>query len=184
MTFDINTLIWLFPVAFMLHDFEELIFFEPWLKKNASVVTGKLRGKVPGFVDKTFNSVAGKTTGQLAFLICLIFVLISVSAFVAATLEKYALLLIASSLFLVHGFLHLGQAILLRRYVPSLITALLVVIPYGTALLWRLTVAGVVSIPEVLEYFAAAIILGVPFIMVIHAAGDRAYRRVMRLLVG
>lgn len=29
----INTIVWLFPVIFMLHDFEEIIFVEAWKRK-------------------------------------------------------------------------------------------------------------------------------------------------------
>jgi len=32
--FVLSTLIWLFPIAFILHDFEELMLFEPWFKKK------------------------------------------------------------------------------------------------------------------------------------------------------
>jgi hypothetical protein len=184
MTLDINTLIWLFPIAFMLHDFEELIFFEPWLKKNAGVLTGRLKNKVPALLERRLNALAGKTTTQFAFPICLIFILTSLSSLLAAALGKYVFFLITSSLFLVHGFMHVGQAILLRRYVPSLITSLLIVIPYGMALFWRLIAAGIVAFPELLVYFMAAVILGVPFIIAVHIAGEYAYSRAIDLLVG
>jgi len=29
-----NTIIWLLPIVFMIHDFEEIIFFKPWIIKN------------------------------------------------------------------------------------------------------------------------------------------------------
>jgi hypothetical protein len=35
---DIKLLIALLPFVFMLHDFEEIIMFKPWLEKNRSEV--------------------------------------------------------------------------------------------------------------------------------------------------
>ncbi len=44
------------------------------------------------------------------------------------------LFFVASSLFFLHGFMHIGQVIILRKYEPALITFVLVVIPYGIIL--------------------------------------------------
>jgi|GEM_PF-6596281 hypothetical protein len=40
MSISTNTLIWLFPIAFIFHDLEELVFLQPWLKKNAEDIRG------------------------------------------------------------------------------------------------------------------------------------------------
>ncbi len=52
----IHTLIWLFPIAFMFHDFEEIILGEPWLRKNAGEIKHRVnemfeqnRGYLPQF---------------------------------------------------------------------------------------------------------------------------------------
>ncbi len=184
MIIDVNILIWLFPFAFMLHDFEELILFEPWLKKNESIIIGRVKNKVPAFFEKQFNSVLGKTTPQFAFPICLIFILTFISSLLAAGFGKYAFFLLASSLFFLHGFLHVGQAILLQRYIPALITSVLIVIPYGLVLFWRLIVTGIVTFPELVVYFLVSIGLGVPFIIGTHMAGEYAYKKVIDILVG
>lgn len=184
MTIDINILIWLFPIAFILHDFEELILFEPWLKQNASVVTGQIKNKVPAFLEKQLDTIVGKTTTQFAFPICLIFIVISASALLAAGFGKYTLFLLAGSLFFLHGFMHVGQAILLRRYIPALITSALIVIPYGMVLFGELIATGIVAFPELVVYFTISIVLGVPFIIGIHMAGEYAYKRVIDILIG
>ena len=46
----INTIVWLFPVIFMLHDFEEIIFVEAWKRKYKRKIQLFLIGKF----DKTF----------------------------------------------------------------------------------------------------------------------------------
>jgi hypothetical protein len=183
MTLDIVTLIWLFPIAFMLHDFEELIFFEPWLKKNASVITG-LKERLPAFLKGQLDALAGRTTAPFAFSVLLIFILASLSSLLAAACGNYVFFLAFSSLFLLHGFVHVGQAVLLRRYVPSLVTSLLVVIPYGLALFRGLFAGRIVAMPGVLVYVAAAIVLGGPFVIAVQIAGEYAYGKALDLLVG
>jgi hypothetical protein len=177
-----NTLIWLFPVAFILHDFEELILFEPWLKKNAGVIMDRIRGRVPTFLEMQLNTITKKSTTQFALPISLIFILTCISAFLAAEYGNYSLFLLASSLFFLHGFMHLGQAILLRRYVPAIITSALIAIPYGAILFWRLWVTRIVDLPGLLIYFLVAIVLAVPFIVGMHIFGEFIYKRVIRIL--
>lgn len=39
---SLQTLVWLFIVAFVIHDLEEIIWVEPWMKKNARRVAPAL----------------------------------------------------------------------------------------------------------------------------------------------
>ena len=43
---DIQTLIWLFPILFIFHDFEEIIMMEKWLNKYSNVIYEKLPQKI------------------------------------------------------------------------------------------------------------------------------------------
>lgn len=183
MIIDINILIWSFPIAFMLHDFEELILFEPWFKKNASIIIGRVKNRIPTFLEKQLNMIVGKTTTQFALPICLIFILTFISSLLAAGFGKYTFFLLASSLFFLHGFVHVGQAIFLRHYIPALITSVLIVIPYGLVLFWRLIVTGIVPFPQLVIYFMLSIVLGVPFVIGMHMAGEYAYKRVIDIFL-
>ncbi len=184
MSLDTVTLIALFPIAFILHDFEELMLFEPWLKKNAGAIISRVQNRVPAFVEKQVSVIVGKSTAQFAFPIFLIFVLTCVSSLLAVEFGAYSPFLFASSLFFLHGFMHVGQAIVLRKYVPALITSVFIVIPYGAVLFWRLIAAGIVDSSELPVYFLGAIVLVVPFIIGMHVAGEYVYKRVVDILVG
>jgi hypothetical protein len=179
-----RTLIWLFPVAFMLHDFEEIILGEPWLKKNADDVLARLPRRVPGFLRKQIRDVSAKSAGEFAFSVGLIFALVSLSAYLALEVGQYTFFLLASGGFFLHGFMHVGQAVLLRRYVPAVITSLVIAIPYGLLLFPRLIQQGVVTLPSLLVYFVLAIVLIGPFIFVIHFVGAFLYKSAVRLLIG
>lgn len=179
-----RTLIWLFPIAFMLHDFEEVILGEPWLKKNAGEVLARLPRRVPAFLTRQIRDVFAKSAGEFALSVGLIFALVSLSAFLALEAGQYAFFLLASGGFFLHGFMHVGQAVLLRRYVPAVITSLVIAIPYGLVLFPRLIQQGVVSLSGLLVYFLLAVVLLGPFIFVIHFVGAFLYKSAIRLLIG
>jgi len=128
--------------------------------------------------------ILGKTTTQFAFPIFLIFVLTCIAALLAAEFHSYPMFLVASSLFFLHGFMHIGQAIFLRRYIPALITSVLITIPYGLVLFLRLFEAGIVNLLGLVIYFVVAIVLAVPFIVGMHIVGEAVYQRVMKILIG
>jgi hypothetical protein len=154
------------------------------LKRNAGVIMDRVRNRVPAFMERQLNTITQKTTPQFALPIGLIFILTCISAFLAAEVGQYPFFLLASSLFFLHGFMHLGQAILLRRYIPAMITSLLVAIPYGAILFWRLLGTGIVNIPGLLGYFFVAIVLGVPFIIGMHILGEFVYKRMIHAVIG
>jgi hypothetical protein len=60
---DVQTLIWLFPIMFILHDFEEIIMVEKWIKKNSDVICEKLPRKIANRVIKQFSM----STAQFCF---------------------------------------------------------------------------------------------------------------------
>ena len=179
MTIGTHTLIWLLPVSFMVHDFEEIIFWELWMNKNG----GEVRRRVPPFLAKHVDTVLGKSTAQVSFVVCLIFVLPVLAAFLATVCGTASLFLLISAMFFAHGFGHIGQSIVLRRYVPGVITSALIVIPYGLVLDWRLSAETIVDLSRLSVYFLLGAVLMMPFILTMHKAGDYLYPKAVRLLI-
>jgi hypothetical protein len=180
---NIIRLIWLFPIAFILHDFEELILFEPWLKKNADAIKALIKDRAPHFVERQINVVLGKSSPQFALPICMIFLLTVLSTVLMAEFGISSLFLLASSLYFLHGFMHIGQAILMRRYIPALITSIFVVLPYGILLFWNLLDSHIVNTSELLVYFIISAILAIPFILIMHVVGEYLYKVLMKLVI-
>jgi hypothetical protein len=172
-----TTLVWLFPIVFMFHDFEELILFEPWLKRNAPEIRSRLSGRLPAFITKQIDAVLVKTTAEFALPVYLIFLLTAVSSFLAVEYHYYGLFLLASTVFCLHGLMHLGQALLLRRYIPAVVTSALIILPYGAVLFPRLLSAGIVTWPELLLYALAGGVALIPFILGMHWLGSRIAKR-------
>lgn len=179
MSIDTHTLIWLFPIAFIFHDFEEILFWELWLKKNGADVQSRL----PAFLAKQVGTILKKSTAETSFSIFLIFSLTVLASFLAAQYGKYSFFLLASGAFFLHGFMHLGQAIVLRRYVPAVITSVLIVIPYGLILDRRLIHEGMIGITALFIYSILGMALIVPIILVMHKVGEYLYQRAVKLLI-
>jgi hypothetical protein len=168
-------LVWLFPAVFLVHDLEELLLWEPWLERNREDI---LR-RVPPFLAGRVRRVLGKSRVEAAVPVAMIFGLTVLASLLAAGYGLPGLFLLASGMFFVHGFLHLGQALLLRRYVPAVVTSAGVVIPYGLVLFTRLIHDGIVTYSGLTVVFMATGILMVPFILGMHWAGDLAFRWVV-----
>lgn len=179
MSVNTHTLIWLFPVVFMFHDFEEIVFWERWLNKHGH----EIQRRLPAFMAKRVGAIVEKSTAQAVFPISLIFSLTALSSFLATEYQIYGPLLFAGGLFFVHGFVHVGQAVALKRYVPAVITSVVFVIPYGLVLCGRLISEGIVGWVGLFVYCLFGAVLMAPFILVVHATGDYVYTRMADFLI-
>jgi hypothetical protein len=43
----LETLMWLLPIVFMFHDFEEIIMFKPWMNANYAALEKRLPAPAP-----------------------------------------------------------------------------------------------------------------------------------------
>lgn len=108
--------IWLFPTLFMFHDMEEIIGLGIWYKKNKLML------------DKKYPKISGVyenySTEGMAFAVfeeLLLCILFCIAAFCAGW---YALWMGAFIAYTVHLVLHIGQAIVLKMYIPSFATSI------------------------------------------------------------
>ena len=131
---SINALIWSFPLAFLVHDLEEILTTETVLRET--------RGSIPPFL----RDLVEIKTPQLALAVAIEFVLITLSSFLAGrAARKMHLFTLLLAAFYVHAFGHLVQTVVQRRYTSGVITALLVVLPFSRYTSRRLSQAGVIS---------------------------------------
>lgn len=116
--------IWLLPVLFMIHDFEEIIFMRPWFLKHKD----ELQKRFPRFA-KTIAQSAERSTAAFAVGALEIFILLSLFNVLAYCLEWYWLWYMQFMAFAVHLVFHLVQTIAIRRYIPATVTSVLA-LPY------------------------------------------------------
>ena len=157
----IETLIWLFPIVFMIHEFEEIIFMKSWIKKNTPII--EKRFPVMGKRFKKFAK--GISTRKFALIVAEEFLIISAITIISAQwsyINLFAGLLLTYSL---HLLVHIFQFAIYRRYTPAIVTSLLSV-PYAActltvlinaptfALRWSLAFFGILSVAMAGNLFA------------------------------
>ncbi|WP_422657518.1 HXXEE domain-containing protein [Paenibacillus sp. EC2-1] len=163
-----QTLVWLFIVVFVLHDLEEIIWVEAWIKKNKSHVIHA----VPKRFKKPLNKMFNITSGQFAFAVLLEFIVFIPFTYIAAEHEKFFVFLSINSLFLLHVFTHLGQSLYLKMYTPGVISAVICVLPYTLYMFYRVLSEELVSWSEVLLSIPVGLLV-VPIVLLGHELGRK-----------
>lgn len=119
-------LIALLPIIFMIHDFEEIIMFKPWLASNREEL--KIRfPKMEQFMAK--KRLFDLSTSAFAIAIMHEFILISAATVISLYINNYSLWFAAFMAYTIHLFVHIVQWISYQKYVPVIITSLLTM-PY------------------------------------------------------
>ncbi len=117
---SIETLMWLLPVVFMIHDFEEIIMMRPWYLRNEAF----LKVRFPRLVGSIART--GKlSTSAFALAAAEEFVVLSVVTFVCVEYGLYSVWAGFLIGFFIHLVYHIGSFIVMRRYVPYVITSVI-----------------------------------------------------------
>lgn len=112
--------VWLFPLIFIFHDMEEIIGYGIWLKKNKHYLQEKYPWAIAPYKDFSTEGFALAVMEEL--VVCILF-----SAVVAISNNP-----IISYLWLggfigcaLHFVIHIGQSVLIRKYIPALLTSII-----------------------------------------------------------
>jgi len=119
-----SLIIWLLTIVFMIHDFEEIIFFKPWINRNK----GYLTKKFPKISKRFLPRMENLSTSAFTLAVAEEFLLLSLITVGSVLFDNYLLWLAAFMGFFVHLLVHLGQWIILKRYIPAIYTTLLALI--------------------------------------------------------
>ena len=117
---DIKFLIWMLPIFFIFHDFEEIIFMKPWFQKNGV----EIKQKYPKIAKRVLPHMEEITTAAFALAVWEEFVLLTIVTLITYRYETYTIWLGTFLVFTFHLILHCFQAFLMRRYVPVVATSI------------------------------------------------------------
>lgn len=112
--------LWMFPLLFIFHDMEEIIGLVPWIHFNETLLAQK--------VPTILKIHKGVTTKGFALAVFEEFILVlSITLLTYFTQSRvFELIWLGGFVaFALHLLLHIGQSILLRKYIPALITSIL-----------------------------------------------------------
>lgn len=117
---ELELIVSLFPIIFMLHEFEEIIGFKSWVVKDGL------------WIMKKFPKAAKQITlyerlSVPAFVLAVLeeFILVGLVTVLALTLQWYNVWIVVFMGFSLHILIHIGQWIAVRKYIPIVITSLL-----------------------------------------------------------
>lgn len=163
---DFILIIILLPIIFMLHEFEEIICFKPWIEKNQSwLIT-----KYPLF-SKLVAHLNEMSVPTFAMLVLEEFILVSIVTITALTLHWYNIWVAIFSAFAFHILIHIIQWIIIRKYIPVIITSLLA-LPY---IFWGLnTILKEIPINSIILYWICGVFVMCINLYIIHKI---AYKR-------
>lgn len=172
---DVQTLIWLFPIMFVIHDFEEIIMVETWMKKNSDIIYERLPKKIADRVIKQFSM----TTAQFAVAVLVIFLFVSSSTIMAnqyviqRSLTNIYFFTIITLTFFLHAFTHIGQSIFLRSFTPGSLTSMIIIIPYSLVLYNSLLLNEVLTW-KIIFACLPFVLLIIPIALLAHWIGKKA----------
>ena len=152
-------LIWLFPIIFMIHDFEEIIMLKAWQQKNKSYIQGIKNKHIQ------FNFEASTESFSLA--VAEEFIIISIVTIISYLFDIYIFwdgLFIA---FTIHLFVHVFQWLIFKKYIPSLITSI-IFIPVCCLVIYKINVLLNYNIMSLLFSIVVSTLIMVANIYILH----------------
>lgn len=114
----LSSLLWLYPIVFMFHDFEEIIMMRPWMQKNAP----RLYERFPRLAGP-LGHTERLSTSAFALAVAEEFVLIAALTWPAVEYGWYSFWAGMVAAFFIHLIVHIGQAAALRSYTPAVLTS-------------------------------------------------------------
>lgn len=118
---DFKTIVWLLPIVFMIHDFEEIIFFKTWIIKNK---TG-LSQRFPRISKRFLPRYENLSITAFSLAVFEEFILLSVITVLSVLFEHYFLWLGVFMGFFIHSIIHFIQWLILRKYIPAIYTTII-----------------------------------------------------------
>lgn len=165
---DLTSVLWLLPVTFMFHDFEEMLKVEHWLARRRETVLAMVPPFIRRFLEDSFRMNTKQFARDVLWVNTLIIGVTAAAVFFDFYLPYLAVLII----YFLHVFTHVGQAVLLRMYTPGVTTAVLIVLPYSLYAFHRLLGGGIIGWDDMI-YSSVFALLGLPLLISLLLAGRR-----------
>ena len=169
---SLRAAVWLLPLAFVIHDGEEILTMPGWIAEHRPLLERIARTGAPArrVVDNLPT-----TTAQMAVAVAVLLALLLLATvlFSRGPRPGFALYLYAAALgvFTAHSLTHLGQTLLLGVYTPGVVTAVLIAPAAGVYLYKHLFEAGLLTRRSAWLSGLAGAVGIVPLLLTAHLVG-------------
>jgi Protein of unknown function with HXXEE motif len=132
---------WGLFVAWLVHDIEELLTMPGWAQRYGP----RLRRRFPRVPGRVWELLAPSRTAATVAIGLVGVVVLAAAADGARTGGRSVYYQLVLAAFGLHAIVHIGQSAVVRGYTPGVLTAPLVVAPFGAWAWWTLDRAGLVA---------------------------------------
>lgn len=108
---DLNSFFLLFPSIFMLHEFEEILLFPCFMRRNTKL---QLQFLADTFTPFRFNAI-----------VCQEFILLLIVLGLSIYFESFDIYITVIIAYIYHVIGHIIQSILLRQYIPGVLSGII-----------------------------------------------------------
>jgi hypothetical protein len=161
------SIIWLLPLVFMLHDFEEIIFMEWWVKKHKSMLLERFPR-----VAKLYGKLS---TAAFALAVSEEFIILMFITLASVIFRWYYLWFGAMIGFAAHLVVHLVQWIVFKMYIPAIVTTIPSIM-YSAYAIYFVINNGNMEISSLVVWGIMGIILLVGNLFLAHKLASRLSR--------
>ncbi|MBP2653457.1 MAG: hypothetical protein H6Q73_1026 [Firmicutes bacterium] len=165
---SIESLMWLFPIVFMVHEFEEIIFLPLWIKDNASYITNKY----PILSKKIGTKLMNISTESFALAVLEEFLILSILTYLCVEYKYYSFFAVLIVTYFFHVLVHIVQSIALKKYIPAVGSGVITGI-YNIYSLYTLNFLGYLDWEYIGEMTLPVIIVMVLNLVFIHWLTDK-----------
>jgi hypothetical protein len=114
-------LLWLFPIVFMIHEFEEIVFMKWWIRKNSESILLKF----PRLGERIIQQQKSLSTEQFTLIVAEEFIIVFLIIIISALTSNYNLYLGLVFAYSIHLLVHIIQSIVIWQYTPAIVTSII-----------------------------------------------------------
>lgn len=130
-----NAVVWILPIIFMLHDFEEIIMIGSWKTRYKAQLDRLKEGSRRDLMSTKVPYKDFRSAASFSVAVLIIFFGLSFISLLSCLFCSYFIWFGVCSAFVIHCMIHFKMCIQLKSYVPGISTAA-ISLPIGILLLW------------------------------------------------
>lgn len=159
-------IVYLLPIVFIFHDFEEIIFIKPWINRNRVW----LQDKYPVIAKRMLTYTDKLSTSAFAMAVFEEFIVLCIVTFTAIYFNFYVLWLAVFMAFSLHLIGHIIQWFFVRRYTPAIVTTI-IVLPYSVYGFKTILNMNIFTNSEIIIWTIVGIIIMILNLLLAHKIG-------------
>jgi len=121
---EFTLIIWLLPIVFMLHDFEEIIMMDAWMKKNRQLIIERF----PKLGKRIVSNYGNLSTASFSLAVAIEFLILVIAVILATQFQSYLIWTACFIAFSIHLIVHVVQWLVIRIYIPAIISSFLALV--------------------------------------------------------